>query len=56
LATAENVGEQATAARPDEQSFVSVACGIPNKLSTEKQCARLLQIKDRMEEEGFTAV
>ena len=38
---------------PDEQSFVSVACGIPGKLPTEKQCARLLQIKARMEEEGF---
>jgi hypothetical protein len=41
--------------RPEEQSFVSVACGIPNKVPTEKQCARLLQIKDRMEEEGFDA-
>lgn len=38
---------------PDEQSFVAVACGIPGKLPTEKQCTRLLQIKARMEEEGF---
>ena len=40
---------------PDEQSFVSVACNIPRKLPTEKQSARLLQIKGRMEDEGFVA-
>jgi hypothetical protein len=38
---------------PDEQSIVSVACSIPKKLPTEKQSARLLQIKCRMEDEGF---
>jgi hypothetical protein len=38
---------------PDEQSIVSVACGMPRKLPTEKQSARLLQIKRRMEDEGF---
>ena len=40
---------------PDEQSFVSVACSIPRKLPTEKQSARLIQIKVRMEDEGFIA-
>ena len=40
---------------PDEQSFVSVACNIPRKLPSEKQSARLLQIKERMEDEGFVA-
>ena len=39
---------------PDEQSFVSLACNIPRKLPSEKQSARLLQIKARMEDEGFT--
>ena len=38
---------------PDEQSFVSVACNIPRKLPTEKQSTRLLQIRSRMEDEGF---
>ena len=40
---------------PDEQSFVSVACSIPRKLPTERQSARLIQIKVRMEDEGFIA-
>jgi hypothetical protein len=38
---------------PDEQSIVAVACGIPKKLPTEKQCVRLLQIKSRVGDEGF---
>ncbi len=40
---------------PDEQSFLSVACSMPRKLPTEKQSVRILQIKQRMEEEGFRA-
>ena len=38
---------------PDEQSFLTVAAAIPRKLPTEKQCARLWQIKGRMEEDGY---
>lgn len=38
---------------PDEESIVTVACGIPRKLPTEKQSARLLKIKDRLELEGY---
>lgn len=38
---------------PDEESIVMVACGIPRKVPTEKQCARLLKIKDKMELEGY---
>ena len=38
---------------PDEQSFLNVACSMPRKLPTEKQSVRILQIKRRMEEEGF---
>ncbi len=38
---------------PEDESFVSVASGMPRKLPTEKQSARLLQIKERVEIEGF---
>jgi hypothetical protein len=39
---------------PDEQSIVTVACGVPRKLPTEKQSVRLMQIKSRVELEGFS--
>jgi hypothetical protein len=38
---------------PDEESIVAVACGIPRSLPTERQSARLLKIKDRVEVEGY---
>lgn len=38
---------------PEEESFLLVACGMPRRLPSEKQSARLLQIKDRVELEGF---
>jgi hypothetical protein len=38
---------------PDEDSIVSVAGAMPKKLPTERQCARLGQIKRRLEGEGF---
>jgi hypothetical protein len=38
---------------PDEQSIVSVVCNFCKKLPTGKQSARLLQIKKRIEDEGF---
>ena len=38
---------------PDEESFLAVACAIPRKLPTEKQSARLLKIKDKVELEGY---
>jgi hypothetical protein len=38
---------------PDEQSIVTVACGMPRKLPTEKQSGRLMQIKAKVELEGF---
>ena len=49
----QNWGNKQLLLGPDEQSIVSVACNIPRKIPTEKQCIRLLQIKTRMEEEGF---
>lgn len=39
---------------PDEESIVAVACSIPRKLPTEKQSARLLKIKDKVELEGYS--
>jgi hypothetical protein len=38
---------------PDEQSLVSMACNMSKKVPTEKHSARLLQIKQKMENEGF---
>jgi hypothetical protein len=38
---------------PEDESFVSVASGMPRKLPTERQSARLLKIKERVEVEGF---
>ena len=38
---------------PDEESIITVACGIPRKVPTEKQSARLLKIKERLELEGY---
>jgi hypothetical protein len=40
---------------PTDDSFVAVAVGMPKRLPTEKQCARLVEIKTRIEEEGFQA-
>jgi hypothetical protein len=37
----------------DDVGILSVAVAIPKKIPTEKQCARLLQIKSRSEAEGF---
>ena len=40
---------------PTDDSFVTVAAGMPRKLPTEKQCARLVEIKTRLEEKGYPA-
>ena len=45
-------GRQRQLLSPDDDSILSVAVGIPRKLPTEKQCARLLSIKTRLEDEG----
>lgn len=39
---------------PDEESILAVACGMPRKLPTEKQSARLLKIKGKIELEGYS--
>ena len=38
---------------PTDDSFVSVATTMPRKIPSEKQCVRLLEIKARLEEEGY---
>jgi hypothetical protein len=38
---------------PDEQSIVKVAAAIPLRLPSEKQSWRLIDIRDKAEEEGF---
>jgi hypothetical protein len=41
---------------PDEYSIVTVATGMPRRIPTEKQCKRLMEIKNRVEEEGYPVV
>jgi len=38
---------------PDDQSFLAVATAIPRKIPSEKQSFRLMEIKVRLESEGF---
>ena len=40
---------------PSDDSIVTVATTMPRKLPTEKQCARLVEIKTRIEEEGYVS-
>jgi hypothetical protein len=48
-------GRQHGVLSPDDDSILSVAVAMPRKIPTEKQCARLVQIKARLEEEGYPA-
>ena len=45
-------GRQRQLLSPDDDSILSVAIAIPKKVPTEKQSARLIQIKTRLEDEG----
>jgi hypothetical protein len=38
---------------PEEESILLVACGMPRRLPSERQSARLMQIKDKVEIDGF---
>jgi hypothetical protein len=38
---------------PDDHSFLAVAIAIPRKIPSEKQSGRLMEIKIRLESEGF---
>ena len=48
-------GRQRQLLSPSDESFVKVASGMPGKLPTEKQCVRLLELKTRLEHEGYLA-
>ena len=48
-------GRQRRLLSPDDDSILSVAVAMPRRLPTEKQSARLLQIKSRLGEEGHPA-
>jgi hypothetical protein len=49
-------GQQRQLLTPTDDSILSVAVAMPRKIPTEKQCGRLLQIKTRLEEEGYLSV
>ena len=40
---------------PTDDSIVTIAAGMPRKIPNEKQCVRLVEIKTRVEEEGYSA-
>ena len=40
---------------PTEDSLLTVAAAMPRKIPTERQSARIMEIKTKMEEEGFVA-
>lgn len=41
---------------PDDDGILGVGAAIPRKIPTQKQCGRLMQIKARLESEGFVSV
>ena len=45
---------QRTLLSPEEDSIIAVAASMPRKLPTERQCARILEIQTRIEDEGFS--
>ena len=46
-------GTQLQQLSPDERSILTVAMSMPNKVPSDKQCARLLEVLSRLQEEGF---
>ena len=46
-------GREQSLTSPDEDGILAVAASIPRKLPTEKQSWRLIQIKEKLELEGF---
>ena len=51
--TARKWGREQALTSPDEDGILAVAASIPRKLPTEKQSWRLVQIKEKLELEGF---
>ena len=46
-------GNQRQLLSPDERSILTVAMSMPSKVPSENQCARLLEMLSRLQEEGF---
>jgi hypothetical protein len=51
--TARKWGREQAVTSPDEDSILAVAASMPRKLPSEKQSWRLIQIKEKLELEGF---
>jgi hypothetical protein len=51
--TARKWAHEQSVSSPDEDSILAVAAAMPRKIPTEKQSWRLIQIKDKLELEGF---
>lgn len=52
-ASARKWGREQSITSPDEDGMLAVAASMPRKLPTEKQSWRLIQIKEKLELEGF---
>jgi hypothetical protein len=48
--------QQRSLLSPDDYSIATIASSIPRKIPTEKQCKRLMDIKVRVEQEGYPVV
>lgn len=53
--TLQQWGRRQSLLGPTEDSLLSVAAAMPRKLPTERQSARIMEIKAKMEEEGFVS-
>ena len=47
------MGPEQAITSPDEDGILVVAAAVPRKIPTEKQSWRLIQIKEKLELEGF---
>jgi hypothetical protein len=48
--------QQRSLLSPDDYSIATIGSSIPRKIPTEKQCKRLMEIKARVESEGYPVV
>jgi hypothetical protein len=53
-ANAQRWGRRKSLLGPTEDSLLAVAASMPRKIPTERQSARLMEIKSKLEDEGFT--
>jgi hypothetical protein len=48
--------QQRSLLSPDDYSIATIASNIPRKIPTEKQCRRLMEIRARVEHDGYPVV